>query len=297
MSHHSVESMRDIAFRKGRHGFSSDDDYLRALRGEELEDEFLDEEDETPDDEFDDEENETPDEFDDEFDDEEDETLDEEDEESRLEDEEATRYWDDFESFLDDLLTDRAASANAINLLFRWVIAYDAGNRNAGISIAHRDTVLTLQPDVDDETPYVLKFKLTGGGRKDVTGGYDFTDLVDYLGLLVDEEDSPFNGICRMVNNELATADFHGDLGYVWRKRIAEFLACKPAESEAERGLVLKSKDGEDEDAHLEFKRKPHLLLGDTTWVFDGEPSREHPGRGCPTVLLQWLLCNHESLL
>ena len=36
MSHHSVESMKDVAFRKGRNAFKNDEEYLRALHGEEL---------------------------------------------------------------------------------------------------------------------------------------------------------------------------------------------------------------------------------------------------------------------
>jgi hypothetical protein len=287
--------MKDVAFRKGRNAFKNDEEYLRALHGEELEDEsFEDEEDEPLDEEDEplDEEDEPLDEEDEPLD-EEDEPLDEEDE--PLDEDEATRYWSDFESFLDDLLTD--GSANAINRLFDWVIEYDAGNRNIGISVEHGGTTLHLQPDVDDDAPYELKFKLSREGEEDMTGGYDFTGLVAYLEQIVDEEDSPFVNICNMVDNELTTADFHGDLGGVWRGDIAEHLAHMPTKAEVECNLFLKSMDGEDEDAHLEFRRKPHLPDGDTTWVFDGEPSKEHSGKGCPTVLLRWLLDNHKGLL
>lgn len=278
MSHHSIESMRDIAFRKGRNGFDSDDDYLRALRGEELEDEsFEDEGDELLDDD----------------DDEEDELLDDEDEEDELLDEnEDDECWNNFRSFLDDLLTD--GSANAINRLFDWVIEYDSGNKDIGISVTHGDAVLHLQPDVDCETLYELKFKLAREGEEDMTGGCDFAGLVDYLGQIVDDEESPFVQICNMVENELGMADSHRDLGDKWRERIAEYLTCKPTKAEVEHSLILKLMV---EDAHLELRRRPHLQDGDTTWVFDGESSKEHPGKGCPTVLLQWLLCNHKGLL
>lgn len=253
MSHHSVESMRDTAFRKGRNGFSSDDDYLRALRGEELEDETF-------------------------------------------EDEEATEHWGDFESFLDSLLTD--GSANAINSLFDWMIEYDSGHKDIGIAVTHGDTVLHLQPDVDCETPYELKFELIAKrGEENIAGGYDFTDLFDYLEQILDEGDSPFVHIFHKVDNELGMADFHGGLGDEWRERIAEYLTCKPTKAEVESGLTLKSMDGEVEDARLEFRRRPHLPDGDTTWVFDGKPSKEHKDKGCPTVLLQWLLGNHKGLL
>ena len=203
---------------------------------------------------------------------------------------------DDFTSFLDDLLTD--GSADAINRLFNWMIEYDSGNKDIGIAVTHGDTVLHLQPDVDGETPYELKFKLiTKRGEEDVAGGCDFADLVDYLGQIVDDEGSPFVQICNMVENELGMANSHGDLGDAWRERIAEYLTHKPTKVEVECAIVLKSMDGEVEDAHLEFRRRPHLQDGDTTWVFDDKPSKEHPGKRCPTVLLQWLLCNHTNLL
>lgn len=286
MSHHSVESMRDIAFRKGRNGFGSDDDYLRALRGEELEDDeaFEDEEDGSLDE---DEEDELLDENEEDEEGEEDELLDED---------EADECWSDFTSFLDNLLTD--GSANAINRLFDWVIEYDAGNKDIGIAIVYKDITLYLQPDVDCETLYELKFKLAREGKSDMVGGCDFAGLVEYLGQIVDDEESPFVQICNMVDNELGMADYHGDLGDAWRERIAEYLTLKPTKTDTEHGLTLRSMDGEVEDARLEFRRRPHLPDGDTTWVFDGEPSsKEHPGKGCPTILLQWLLRNHKNLL
>lgn len=202
----------------------------------------------------------------------------------------------EFESFLDSLLTD--GSANAINRLFDWVVEYDSGNKNVGISVTHGDAVLHLQPDVDCETLCDdLKFKLTRKDEEDMAGGYDFIDLVNYLGQIVDDEESPFVPICNMVDNELGMADCHGDLGGVWRGRIAGYLTYKPMKTDTELGLALRSMDGEVEDARLEFRRRPHLPDGDTTWVFDGEPSKEHKGKGCPTVLLQWLLRNHKNLL
>ena len=288
MSHHSVESMRDVAFRKGRHGFGSGDDYLRALRGEELADDEAFEIDE----EF------APhDGVEDGFEDEEDESLDGEDglEDKPLDEDEATRHQDDFESFLDDLLT--IGYVDAINRLFDWIIEYDAGNRNIGVAVVRGDTTMYLQPDVDGETPYELKFKLARKGEEDMVGGYDFADLVDYLGQILDDEESPFVRICHMIGDALEMADRHGDLGDVWRGRITDYLAHKPTETEAVCGLVLKSMGGEALDAYLEFRRKSRFPDGDIVWVSDDPPGDQHFGKGCPTVLLRWLLCNHKGLL
>lgn len=90
--------------------------------------------------------------------------------------------------FLNRLLV--YGSADERKHLSDWMARYRAGNRNLGVSVEHEGVVLELQPSViNDRTSHKLKFKVSGKGRKDVTGEYDFHDLQNYIVAVLNEDD------------------------------------------------------------------------------------------------------------
>lgn len=276
MSHHSVESMKDIAFRKGRHGFNSDDDYLRALRGEELEEDepFLDEEDES----LDDEEDEI-------LDDEEDELLDDEEDEPIYEVEDEDEMVVEFKDTFFKIIT--GAPNRVINALFNWIMKVEAGWNPGALTFAHDGTTVRMSIAGKD-----LVFGAVGNGA-DNRGQYDFEYfLTDVQGMLMNEE-SPYRAVYDMVENGLNMTRHFG-LTNVWKERIAKFMEDHNKVSIGdESDLNLCAKAGEKINVHMYFVRRPLLQDGDTLWVQDRTIRDSYAARedkdGHPTKLLQWL--------
>lgn len=271
MSHHSIESMKDIAFRKGRHGFNSDDDYLRALRGEELEEDesFLDEENES----LNDEEDETLDEENEPLDDEEDETSDEEDED---EDEDEDEMVFEFEDTLFKIIAE--APNRMVNALFDWIMKVEAGRNPGALTFAHDGTTVRMSITGED-----LVFGAVGNGA-DNRGQYGFEYFLTDVQDMLMEEESPYCTICDVVKGGLITARQYG-YENLWKEDIAKFIADHGKTFTDDRSSLTlqREKLGQGIDTCLRFVRRPLLPDGDTLWVY---PSSKD---GHPTKLLQWL--------
>lgn len=258
MSHHSVESMRDVAFRKGRHGFDSDDDYLRALRGEELEDEFPDEEDE-----------------------EEDEPLPggEDIEDDNL------RAIADFEDTIFDVISE--ASNRTVNRIFDWIMEVENGKCPAELTFLYRST--TVKMSVVDKS---LKFELARSGGATSRGLYDygFEDFLDAVqDLLMNREFFPYCAVCDTVKNVLdAGRLYYGEnCVTIWKIDIARLMASPRSQGD----LELRAKHGEEVDMRLRFIRRSPTD-GDTLWVLLNPVDEDmllDRGDGHPIRLLQWL--------
>lgn len=264
MSHHSVESMRDVAFRKGRHGFSSDDDYLRALRGEELEDGFLDEEDGP-------------------LGDKGDETLDE-----------AVAGFEDivFEAVVE-------SSSKTVNTVFDWIMEAEAGRSPGTLTFVHNGTTVRMSVAGED-----LDFGAIGNGAdiRGRCGFEDF--LTDVQDMLMEDGSPCCAACDIVRSGLYAARQYECGYEDLWRRDIAKFMADRGGVSTAYLSHLdlCVDKPGEGTRMHTCLVRLPLLPDGDTLWVLpnpanledvpEGTPPEDmllEDEDGHPTRLLQWL--------